>query len=308
MAAQSSPAQEPAFTNTTRVQDKVLSTQLRQVLILPSQPRDADRTGPQMPSDVIAKLPEEPQLLPEGYMLSGHKADIDRQADWLVIKPAKTEKLQDPPSLRLLPNRMLEILEANLPHKKDSIDYIFTGRVTEFKNLNYLLIDNLMEISSTPPAPKPKKPPKEKPVTKPATGRTPTADDVSEQLMKYKPLRPVVAPDLQPVPISKPANVLQPVGQKNLPRPEDTILIDRIGRVIPGEKWWMFAFEDRGDSPQHQPIRILPNRLLENAIITSKGGSRGVVFIISGEITVYNRTNYLLIRKALARRDMGNLR
>jgi hypothetical protein len=31
------------------------------------------------------------------------------------------------------------------------------------------------------------------------------------------------------------------------------------------------------------------------------------VFIISGEITLYQETNYLLLRKVLVRRDLGNL-
>ena len=40
----------------------------------------------------------------------------------------------------------------------------------------------------------------------------------------------------------------------------------------------------------------------------SGGGTRGVVFVVSGEITDYHGSNYLLLRKVLVRRDMGNFR
>jgi hypothetical protein len=81
-----------------------------------------------------------------------------------------------------------------------------------------------------------------------------------------------------------------------------------VGRVVPGKPWWTFAFENLGDEPQQRPMRVLPNRLLETAVSISRGGTRGTVFIVTGEITEHRNQNYLLIRKVLVRRDVGNFR
>ena len=56
-----------------------------------------------------------------------------------------------------------------------------------------------------------------------------------------------------------------------------------------------------------RPIQLLPNRLLETTIALSGGGRQGMVFLVSGEVTVYKGDNYLLLRKVLVRRDLGNL-
>jgi hypothetical protein len=86
------------------------------------------------------------------------------------------------------------------------------------------------------------------------------------------------------------------------------MLIDRPGRIIPGDTWWTFAFEDLGTEPDVEPVRLLPNRQLEAAIAQSGAGTEATVFVISGEITVYKGVNYLLLRKVLVRRDLGNFR
>ena len=59
---------------------------------------------------------------------------------------------------------------------------------------------------------------------------------------------------------------------------------------------------------RYGPIRLLPNRLLETALAISGAGTRSVVFIVSGEVMEYKGMNYLLLRKVLVRRDLGNFR
>ena len=90
--------------------------------------------------------------------------------------------------------------------------------------------------------------------------------------------------------------------------PEETMLMDRLGRVVPGDPWWSLAFEDRGTGVEEKPVRLLQNRLLENALAISGTGTKARVILVSGETTEYKGTNYLLLRKVLARRDMGNFR
>jgi hypothetical protein len=242
----------------------------------------------------------------------------------LIIEPIKMDQIKDVLTFRLLPNRLLETLEANLAaHEEESVDYYFAGRITEFQKINYLLIDNLMKVRAQPSSEtidksqqsdETKQAHQEAPATKPVTVREPTADDISAQLMKYKPLKPVDMPVAQPQPVTLPANELKmvplevSVNHKSPPRREDSVLINRMGRLVHGDKWWLFVFENRGITPQDAPIRILPNQLLENALDLSKDRLESTVFIISGEITAYRGDNYLLLRKVLVRRDMGNLR
>ncbi len=40
----------------------------------------------------------------------------------------------------------------------------------------------------------------------------------------------------------------------------------------------------------------------------SRGGLDAVVFVISGEVTDFKSENYILPRKVLRKRDLGNLR
>lgn len=86
-------------------------------------------------------------------------------------------------------------------------------------------------------------------------------------------------------------------------------MVDQLGRLVPaGEQWWSLAFEDRGRDASRPPIRVLPSRLLETAVTLSSGTAQGGVFMVSGEITTYKGLNYLLLRKVLVRRDLGNFR
>jgi hypothetical protein len=52
----------------------------------------------------------------------------------------------------------------------------------------------------------------------------------------------------------------------------------------------------------------LPNRLLEDMEVASAGGSKSVVFIVSGELTEYHGANYLLVQKLLTKPNLGNLK
>ena len=169
--------------------------------------------------------------------------------------------------------------------------------------------------------------------TRPASDREPSAEEVIRKLMQTEPARALVIPRER---VEKPAASMPAAAEKSklpaslfeperAPAPatppagdaakegitwsESTWLIDQLGRVVPaGGAWWSLAFENRGQEANRRPVRLLPNRLLETAIALSGGGTRGVVFSISGEVTTYRGQNYLMIRKVLVRRDMGNFR
>ncbi len=104
---------------------------------------------------------------------------------------------------------------------------------------------------------------------------------------------------LPPNAVAAPAAKLLPDGYR---------LVDRPGRLARQEDFWVFSFEDRGQGAPELPIRLLPNRMLEDMEDISAGGTRPIVFIVSGEVTEYRGLNYLLIEKLLTRPDLGNLK
>ena len=89
--------------------------------------------------------------------------------------------------------------------------------------------------------------------------------------------------------------------------PEGAYLVDRSGRLVKQGRWWTFVLEDRGEVVRSRPMRVLPSQLLETMEYASQDGTGDVVFVVSGEITEFHGVNYLLLRKVLIQRDLGNL-
>ena len=91
--------------------------------------------------------------------------------------------------------------------------------------------------------------------------------------------------------------------------PDGSPISRRPGRIISQGDWWTFVFEsDDADRPQ-PPMKLLPNLNVENMVrAAEEEGQTGLVFLVSGEVTVFLGENYLLPRAALRRVDAGNLR
>ena len=90
--------------------------------------------------------------------------------------------------------------------------------------------------------------------------------------------------------------------------PDGYRIVDRAGRLTREGDYYTYSFETRTEGTPELPIRLLPNRLLEDMEVTSAGGAKPIVFIISGELTEYHGVNYLLLQKLLTRPNLGNLK
>lgn len=309
-------ATEPAYSRTRRVPEDLLDGQRRQVIILPREPGEAgeDFESPeeiaQRSGGVVAKIPAEQHRLPEGYVIGSRVGRIEREGDWFIARLEHREGMPDAPPLRVLPNRELAMVEAILGEAPEVRQYLLTGRITEFQGTNYLLLEHVAQV--VPGA-------EEVEAAAAAATSTPRADEsqsdepspaeIVKQLMKNEPQRALVLP----APATQPQAEMEAAegdeAEADRAWPEGTFLVDRQGRVVPGgDSWWTLAWEDRGELARRKPIRLLPNRLLETALSISGAGTRSVVFIVSGEVLEYKGTNYLLLRKVLVRRDLGNLR
>lgn len=318
--ADTAAADAPTYANTKRVPNELLEQRPAQVLVLPSEPMEAGGDISYQSAAAIGHVDAEKRRLPEGYVVAARPAVIEKGEKWYIAHLKPEANRPDAPLLRILPNRRLSMIEAILSASDHQPKFVITGRVTEFEGNNYILLENIAEVpeGSEYPAKRPKPVTPKKTAAAETTdttapGAEPSAEEILAELMKQKPLKSVVLPEnVQEVtattaPADEESSESAADKKKRGPRwPEETLLINRPGRLVPGESGWLLSFEDQGENPSDLPIRLLPNRLLESAVASSAGGTKGVVFIVSGEVTVHDRTNFLLLRKVLMRRDLGN--
>lgn len=150
------------------------------------------------------------------------------------------------------------------------------------------------------------------PATQPAGSYQPdeeeaSADAVIRELLESRGQVPV-NPEATSRPASQPESVAPTGLLKPLPMPPGMMVWNREGRLVREKEsdWWLFRMESEKLNPTEQPMRILPNRLLE-AMEDDLDHSpvESIRFLISGEVTQYRGRQYLLIRKKLVRRELG---
>jgi len=150
----------------------------------------------------------------------------------------------------------------------------------------------------------------------PAPRREPTAAEILKELTREEnlaPRRAVLPTDpgrveerVTPAADALPANAVAPPAIRLLP--DGYRIVDRPGRLTRDGDIWLFSFESRSEGPPELPLRLLPNRLLEDMETVSAGGTNSTVFVVSGEVTEYRGRNYLLMQKMLVRTDLRNLK
>jgi hypothetical protein len=125
-----------------------------------------------------------------------------------------------------------------------------------------------------------------------------TAEEVLDQMRNQQPTTEIVRPNR--------AGEIDPEGGTRL-LPEGTPIINRAGRLIREGEWWLFAFES--DHPEHPepPMKLLPNSNLGAMVRMGSAETTGLVFIVSGECTVFQGENYLMLRSVKRRLNLGNL-
>lgn len=153
-----------------------------------------------------------------------------------------------------------------------------------------------------------------------ATGGLPV-EQVLAALRGSEPDRPVRAATSEPAPLpdGTTPSAASPTGRHRerrrerevaavvARRPEGSTVAQRPGRLLRDHDWWTFVFEsDQADYPQ-PPMKLLPNMSLQRMIEASRHATAGLVFLVTGDVTLYEGENYLLPRVAIRRIDSGNL-
>lgn len=135
------------------------------------------------------------------------------------------------------------------------------------------------------------------------TGAPLTAEDVLRRLREQRPTNVTIAPAGEGRAGDGPGGT----GVAAPLLPEGSAIVTRPGRLVYDGQWWTFVFEsDHPDRPE-PPIKLLPNRNLEVMVRAVETRAQGLVFVVSGEVTVFQGENYLLTTVAMRRANVGNL-
>lgn len=217
----------------------------------------------------------------------------------------------------VLPSKWLSAVARVLAGKK-SARFIVHGENTVYKDRAFILLSSVKIDRSVPgktkqpKAPSPsievRKPePATRPIVVPAAAKLEThASDIAARLLKSRPGRPVqVAKDSGPVKIMP--SVAPGVGVEGLDEDRGDVRIDRTVVICPDgdSQWWQARFES-DNTLQDQPVRLLPCRKLQEAEqLIASGPSQAVRLRITGVLSQYKQRQYLLLRKVIKEREMG---
>jgi len=259
------------------------------------QRRPSDEVIPPGSRAGKAAAPRDRGLLPEGASIVSRRGWL-AQEDWwrFVFDPADGQ-----PPLKLLPNAPLEQMVRTLRGAAGPVAFVVSGEVTVFQGENYFLVT--LAARSAPPGDQPEAP-VAPPPDAPATDAS--AEEVLARLQAQRPEQTGLTQDPG----------AEAEGGPNAGLLGRTLILDGAplancaGRVIRRGQWWSLTFEsDRPQAPQ-PPLKLLPNQVVEMMVRTAERGASGLVFVVSGDVTLFEGENYLLARAATRRMDLGNLR
>lgn len=137
----------------------------------------------------------------------------------------------------------------------------------------------------------------------PATKKS--QEEVLKELLEKGTPGPMTSSDISDevsVPI---VESVDPRAKLSLPLAEGDWLSNRLGRLGKDKKGTLlFVYEADAASLSEPPLILLPCLKLERmeALAAKKPNA---VFAITGEVTVYHGKGYLLLRKVMRHRDMG---
>jgi hypothetical protein len=140
----------------------------------------------------------------------------------------------------------------------------------------------------------------------------PSAEQVLKEVLdNHQPVQPLLPSEpgrpVKSVVSTRPVNPVAAEQERQDLLP-DGYPVKRTGRLVYDGAWWTLTTEATGQTIEpEKPLRILPNRLLETMEATSGGGARPMIFTVTGQVTEYRGTNYLLVLNVMIKRDQGNL-
>lgn len=239
-------------------------------------------------------------LVPEGTSVVDRVGRLlGDGADWLFVSELQPEDSDGRLApIRLLPSASLEVMVRTVRGSTLPVTFVVSGEMTVFEEQNHLLIRHVRRSDRGKPGAG----------TPPKRGAVPAAaapaEDVLAALRQARPAEQPLSPDPPSARAMQNRDALATVTLI----PEGTPIVRRPGRLILDGRSWAFAFESDSTEVAEPPMRVLANLNTELMVRSAEGVGAGQVFIVSGEVTLFEGQNYLLPRVAMRRIDAGNFR
>jgi hypothetical protein len=209
------------------------------------------------------------------------------------------------------------------------------GRIKVYKKLGHVLLSKATLENPGAATSEPSSSPSGMATKSPAFSPSPSAlaatnpareiaksNDLLKALMRDAPGEPILPPVLptgykDPMPSVAP---LPPGGVVELDPGREGDVTDRVAYIVPeGESNWFLVRFYADNTLQEPPLRLLPCTELERANMAPGDANKSAAntptgsqpaakkFRVSGELSEYKGRRYLLLRKILPERDMGQL-
>ncbi len=219
-----------------------------------------------------------------------------------------------------LPCELLEAVERTIAEEPETV-FRISGENLVYRNQGFVLLTKVtVEVSVPPPvaAPPPKAAPtrpapatgpapRSRPASAPASRPGATSGDVFQALLRDKPVRPLAPATRQAEPIAPAPSVAPRIAraaEQTFDADQRRMIVDRVVRLLPaGVGKWEEARFEADNTLLEPPLRLTPCRMLERT--EGRAAAGRAKFKVSGLITRYKGRQYLLLRKIVPVRDLG---
>lgn len=264
---------------------------------------------------VAPEIPD--HLMPaSGSMVIDRRATVqlNKRSGWYVARFENEEgEYYELPRV-LLPCDMTEEL-SELNAENPNAILRLTGETFVYKGQPYLLpviasIDTPEHAMPSPKEPDQAIPPKngtKDESADPEASQETSSETVLQGLQKYRDANPVIAEDRRKTGGKSPVPSAAPALEAEVAPGRSTLVVDRLVVVTheSTSKWWVVRFE-ADNTLIEGPIRILPCKLLEKVeSIVGSNPKNYLRFRVSGDVYSYKGKYYLMLRKLLVEREMG---
>jgi hypothetical protein len=247
---------------------------------------------------------------------------LDPETRWVLVEfVTERGKAKETPRWAL-PNRMLERLEDYAARKPETV-FLLSGENMIHSGRPFLLVRKATVADDTPATAAAEKAEEPKPSSEEADDsadsaddaaddEAPSSDDVIDKLFEDSPGEPVLPRTRKPYQDRTQSPSEAPTDDKSVVHPgRGNMVVDRLVTILPvGEGNWLEAVFASDNTGQEPPIRLLPCAALPGPPNRDANSGDSLMapirkYIVSGEITEYRGRRYLLLRKVLAKRDLG---
>lgn len=241
----------------------------------------------------------------------------ERRTHWVLVTFLPADDKAPEPARWALPNRILAGMETQAARDPMTV-FRVTGQNTIYDGRGFILIRNATTegdeptFAADPQADAASAESSGADEAAEADDQTPskevTSDEILAELFDEKPGAPVIPEARRPYTERKQPSSVSSSGDAKVVHPgRGHMVVDRLVTLMPaGKAKWLEARFETDNTGQEPPLRLLPCSMLARAEgIAKQNRHHTQRFWVSGEITEYRKRRYLLVRKIVVKRDLG---